>query len=142
MRLWGWGAERSGRAWDKRDARLQGSGQRGQGWPRMVTPRALGVLLLRLLLPLASGEQLIPCPLLPSLETQGWGQGGGEEWGGLGRLLQGAHPDGLGTFSSLTLELEVVLIDMAWRWVSEPHCLPTGPGRTLPTHPLWAVAPC
>ncbi|XP_023492831.2 adhesion G protein-coupled receptor G3 isoform X2 [Equus caballus] len=56
MRLWGWGAERSGRAWDKRDARLQGSGQRGQGWPRMVTPRALGVLLLRLLLPLASGK--------------------------------------------------------------------------------------
>ncbi|XP_070468065.1 adhesion G protein-coupled receptor G3 isoform X1 [Equus przewalskii] len=56
MRLWGWGAERSGRAWDKRDARLQGSGRRGQGWPRMVTPRALGVLLLRLLLPLASGK--------------------------------------------------------------------------------------
>lgn len=37
---------------------------RGQGWPRMATPRGLGSLLLLLLL-LTSGEWLAPHPLLP-----------------------------------------------------------------------------
>ncbi|XP_036897530.1 LOW QUALITY PROTEIN: adhesion G protein-coupled receptor G3 [Sturnira hondurensis] len=39
------------------DSQPPGSRQRGQGWPRMGTPRALGVQLFLLLLLLASGEE-------------------------------------------------------------------------------------
>ncbi|XP_005873574.1 PREDICTED: adhesion G protein-coupled receptor G3 [Myotis brandtii] len=39
------------------DTQPQGSLRSGQGWPRMVPPRALGALLLSLLLLLASGEK-------------------------------------------------------------------------------------
>uniref|UniRef100_A0A452V8K8 Adhesion G protein-coupled receptor G3 n=1 Tax=Ursus maritimus TaxID=29073 RepID=A0A452V8K8_URSMA len=45
------------RAWDQRDAQTQGSGQRGPDCPRMMTLRALGVLLLSLLLLWASGME-------------------------------------------------------------------------------------
>lgn len=47
------------------DTQPQGSRQCGQGWPRMVMPRALGVLLLPFLLLLASGEHPVPHPFLP-----------------------------------------------------------------------------
>lgn len=51
------------------DTQPQDSRQCGQGWPRMVTPRALGVLLLLFLLLLASGEHLVPHPLLPGTRS-------------------------------------------------------------------------
>ena len=72
---------RLSRAWDQKDTQLQGSGRRGRGWPRMVAPRALGVLLL---LHLAPGEQWAPHPLLPSL---------GEPGSGMGRDGEGACPE-------------------------------------------------